>query len=197
MGTYAGNDTYSSTGTLPDDLGAATGANINPYLEFLADRTKWLLNRIRVVAQGSLVAADEPEASAVVVIHGHNVSTNGAFNGNVLYWTLATIPNLQIGDIVEFELSGQWKNLGNTDGAEFKVIHDDGGAAAGVGGAHVYINPAIVNQNQGFAFMGVHTMATAQTLHLALDADTGTSATTIELIGPFTFKWRVYRGTHD
>lgn len=56
MTTYSGADVFEASFTLPDDASPPTAAQVNPALEALGDRTKWLyLRRTSVVLVDTMI----------------------------------------------------------------------------------------------------------------------------------------------
>jgi hypothetical protein len=129
MATYAGSNIFSSSGTLPDDSAPATGANINPFLEMLADRTVWLKDRtgdFRLVAEGETASTD----GAVVQLGGTPVTfTSTSFLGDATHFPLASLA-VVAGDVVEFEITGSVAGFAAFGGMNLIVIVDDGSTIA-------------------------------------------------------------------
>lgn len=139
MSTYAGNDVFPQSVTLPDDAAPPDGANVNPALEGDLDRTRWLYNRTgaqRLIGEGAFTVADSGDTGAVCTVGGNPASFSTSGYTNAYANTLVTIAagfGFQINDIVKMRLSGNVAKINATDPCWTKLIVNDGGLLDVVG----------------------------------------------------------------
>jgi hypothetical protein len=81
----SGDDDFPEELTIPDDSDPATAAAVNPGTEALANRTRWLKNRVTAVAIGTAVSSGTvtaPERAFLAILEGCGGGGGGGAGAN-------------------------------------------------------------------------------------------------------------------
>lgn len=165
MSTYSGNDLFEASFTLPDDSAPPDGAQVNPPLEALGDRTKYLYNRLKPFLQGggsSPAFVADYDAGVIASVTGPGgglpigtAATSGSYTDMLANASVTS--DARVGDIALTFVSGTVVvAMGGVGGqANLKVRSKQGAAAvadvAPVPGATIYC-PVSTDNGRAVAF---------------------------------------------
>ena len=190
---YAGTDTWATTIDIPDDGDdPRDAAALNTPFEGTLDRTKWLYNCKRIIAEGGF--SDGADGGAVAYSDDSVFNTSpSAYDLTLLGGTIT----VAIGDIVLMYLSFNGVS-GPTKGGEYRLAYKIGSATnvTVFPGARAKYDPAF-NTAKPFALVGRATMGAAGGLYLYAQCRVLTigAGEQTDIIAPYSGFVQVWRGT--